>query len=80
MRLGLIGCGRWGHNYVQAAREAGNCAVTHVAGATWPQGVEAVPSREWRRYRLAWLWSACRLGADADRVQERYYNRLSNPD
>lgn len=30
IRLGLIGCGRWGANYVRAAREAGNADVTHV--------------------------------------------------
>lgn len=49
IRLGLIGCGRWGRNYVAAAREAGNCAVTHVASAIGPGGVEWVRSREWRR-------------------------------
>lgn len=53
IRLGLIGCGRWGRNYVQAAHEAGNCAVTHVAGATWPHGVEAVASTDWRRLQNA---------------------------
>jgi predicted dehydrogenase len=30
IRLGLIGCGKWGWVYAKSAREAGNCKVTHV--------------------------------------------------
>lgn len=31
IRLGLIGCGKWGWRYIPAALEAGNAKVTHVA-------------------------------------------------
>lgn len=31
IRLGLIGCGKWGWRYVPSALEAGNAKVTHVA-------------------------------------------------
>lgn len=30
IRLGLIGCGKWGWVYAKSAREAGNAVVTHV--------------------------------------------------
>lgn len=50
IRLGVIGCGTWGKNYVRAAAEAGNCAVTHVAGSGAVDGpIERIPSRDWRR-------------------------------
>lgn len=32
IRLGLIGNGRWGKNYVAAAKLAGNCEVAHISG------------------------------------------------
>ena len=31
IKLGLIGCGRWGWRYIPSALEAGNAKVTHVA-------------------------------------------------
>jgi predicted dehydrogenase len=30
IRLALVGFGKWGRNYVGAAKDAGNCEVTHV--------------------------------------------------
>lgn len=42
IRLGLVGCGRWGWRYIPAAREAG-CRVTHVSrvGSTFPPEARA---------------------------------------
>lgn len=30
IRLGLVGAGRWGKNYIAAAKQAGNCEVTYI--------------------------------------------------
>ena len=52
-RLALIGCGAWGWRYVNAANEAGNCRVTHIAGGTDDGtrqlgALRHLPSRHWR--------------------------------
>lgn len=52
IRLGLVGCGRWGRHFIAAARESGEAEVGYVAGSNLPElppGVFSVGSREWRK-------------------------------
>lgn len=34
-----------------------------------------ISDRQWRRFRLAWIWGAARFGGEAGRLQERLYAR-----
>jgi predicted dehydrogenase len=49
IRLGLIGGGRWGRNYVAAAEHAGNCEVVAAASSSELPVPNMFASRDWRR-------------------------------
>jgi len=49
IRLGLIGGGRWGRNYIAAAEHAGNCEIVAAASSSDLPVLNMFASREWRR-------------------------------
>jgi predicted dehydrogenase len=49
IRLGLIGGGRWGRNYIAAAEHAGNCEIVAAASSSELPVLNMFASREWRR-------------------------------
>lgn len=48
IKLGLIGGGRWGRNYVAAAQHAGNCEVVCFSGSS-DLGLPQYGTRDWLR-------------------------------
>lgn len=58
-----------------------DCAIVLARGGRTPREIDAmahfgqISDRQRRAYYLLWTWSATRFGGEADRVQERFYNR-----